>query len=287
MNDWHIQSRAHACQSCGEAFRDQVGYHTLLFDEKREMTRMDICSGCYTKQFAEARDRHGFISHWQGVYEAPPAVAPDAIRKDTAEDLLRKLVELNDPRYLAASYILAVMLERKRLLRVKEQLRQGNTRTFIYEHPKSGDIFTIPDPALQLDQLEAVQRLVGDLLEHGIAPEGVVAPGSPPAATREASGSIVAADSSDGVPSSQPQPETVSGAWSSQGESGDAVAGAGLQLHSHPFAGLAARPVIPRQWVRPQGGPKRNRRHPRRLMPTDPTRPPHPKPDDAPPTPDR
>ena len=75
-----------------------------------QLTRMDICSGCYTKQFAEARDRRGFISHWQGVYEAPPAVPPDAIRKDTAEDLLRRLVELNDPRYLAASYILAVML---------------------------------------------------------------------------------------------------------------------------------------------------------------------------------
>jgi hypothetical protein len=175
MIDWHIQSRAHACQSCGEAFRDRAGYHTLLFDDKRELKRMDICSGCYTKQFAEARDQRGFISHWQGIYEAPPAVAPDAIRKDTAEDLLRKLVELNDPRYRAASYILAVMLERKRILRVKEQLRQGGSRTFIYEHPKTGDIFTIPDPDLQLDQLEAVQRMVGDLLEHGLAADGSIA----------------------------------------------------------------------------------------------------------------
>ena len=140
---------------------------------------MDICTGCYTKQFAEARDQRGFVSHWQGVYEAPPAVAPDAIRKDTAEDLLRKLVELNDPRYRAASYILAVMLERKRLLRVKEQLRQGGSRTFIYEQPKTGDIFTIPDPDLQLDQLEAVQRMVGDLLEHGIAPDGSIAVPAP------------------------------------------------------------------------------------------------------------
>lgn len=189
MNEWHIQSRAHACQSCGQGFRDHTAYHTLLFDEKTEFLRMDICGDCWTKQFADARDRRGFISHWQGVYEAPPAAAPEAIRKDTAEDLLRKLVELNDPRYLAASYILAVMLERKRLLRVKEQLRQGNRRTFIYEHPKSGDIFTIPDPELQLDQLEVVQRLVGDLLEHGITPGGAVNPEPasvpPPAATSD------------------------------------------------------------------------------------------------------
>ena len=184
MNEWHIQSRSHACQSCGQEFHSGTSYHTLLFDEKRELLRMDICVDCWGRQFAEARDRKGFLSHWTGEYEAPPAAPPEAIRKDTAETLLRKLVELSDPAYLGASYILAVMLERKRLLRVKEQLRVDGRRTFIYEQPKTGDIFTIPDPDLQLDQLEEVQRLVSSLLEHGLAgPPGpeASAPASPEA----------------------------------------------------------------------------------------------------------
>ena len=170
MNEWHIQSRAHACQSCGQGFRDRTPYHTLLFDGKRELTRLDICTECWQKQFAEARDKQGFLSHWQGLYEVAPVAAPEAIQKDTAESLLRKLVELNDPTYLPASYILAVILERKRVLRVKEQIRFEGRRTFIYEQPKTGDLFTIPDPDLQLDQLEAVQRQVGSLLEHGLNP---------------------------------------------------------------------------------------------------------------------
>lgn len=172
MNEWHLQSRSHGCQSCGHEFKDRTHYHTLLFDEKREFLRLDICTDCWQSQFAEARDRKGFISHWQGVYEVPPAAAPEAIQKDSAESLLRKLVELNEPQYLAASYILAVMLERKRLLRIKEQVRQDGRRTFIYEQPKTGDIFTIPDPDLQLDQLEQVQRQVSDLLEHGLPGTG-------------------------------------------------------------------------------------------------------------------
>ena len=45
---------------------------------------------------------------------------------------------------------------------------QAGRRVSIYEHPKSGDIFTIPDPDLHLDQLEAVQRDVAHLLEHGL-----------------------------------------------------------------------------------------------------------------------
>ena len=60
------------------------------------------------------------------------------------------------------------MLERKRLLKVKEEIRREGTRVFIYEQPKTGDIFTITDPNLQLDQLQEVQRDVAQLLEHGL-----------------------------------------------------------------------------------------------------------------------
>jgi hypothetical protein len=172
MNEWNIQSRAHTCEACGKTYADQEPYHTLLFDEKQGFRRSDVCVACWEKQYSEgARERKGFISYWHGVYEAPkPTHEPDAIQKDTAESLLRKLIELNDPRYIPAGYILAVMLERKRLLRVKEQIVRDGHRIFIYEHPKNGDLFTIVDPDLQLNQLEQVQRDVADLLEHGLNP---------------------------------------------------------------------------------------------------------------------
>src|SRR5437763_11720677 len=119
MTEWNIQSRAHACASCGKAFVDKETYHTLLFDEKAEFRRSDICSVCWQRQYSNgAREKKGFLSYWHGVYEAPPANV-DPIQKDTAETLLRKLIELNEPRHIAAGYILAVMLERKRLLKVK------------------------------------------------------------------------------------------------------------------------------------------------------------------------
>ena len=102
----------------------------------------------------------------------PPPVV-DAIQKETAETVLRKLIEQNEPRYAPAAYILAVMLERKRILKVKEQIIRDGQRVFIYEQPKTGDIFTIADPALHLNQLEEVQRDVAQLLEHGLNPPPV------------------------------------------------------------------------------------------------------------------
>src|SRR5438552_3400696 len=114
MTEWNIQSRAHACAECHKHFADQETYHTLLFDEKAQLHRSDICDACWQRQYSEgARERKGFVSYWQGIYEAPPPRS-DPIQKETAESLLRKLIELNDPRYIPAAYILAVMLERKR-----------------------------------------------------------------------------------------------------------------------------------------------------------------------------
>jgi hypothetical protein len=209
MNEWNIQSRAHACEACGHPFADQQPYHTLLFDEAPLLRRLDVCAAC-AKKADEQRQQAGFISHWQGTYEAPPAQPADPIQKDTAETLLRKLVELNDPRYAPAAYILAVMLERKRLLKVKEQITRDGRRVFIYEHPKTGDVFAIADPDLHLDQLQEVQHDVAQLLEHGLNPRPATAPAPAPAELAEPpEGSATAASDPSGVPiSASPTPET-------------------------------------------------------------------------------
>ncbi|HWX21222.1 MAG TPA: hypothetical protein VN578_15080 [Candidatus Binatia bacterium] len=179
MTDWNIQSRAHACEACSRPFADKEAYHTLLFDEKAAFRRIDICQSCWQRDYSDgARDRKGFVSYWQGVYEAP-APRTDAIQKDTAESLLRKLIELNEPRFIPAAFILAVMLERKRLLKIKEQIEREGHRVFIYEQVGTGDVFTIIDPKLQLNQLETVQHDVAALLEHGLHPPAPSIPGEP------------------------------------------------------------------------------------------------------------
>lgn len=203
MIDWNIQSRAHGCQLCAKPFADQQPYHTVLCDQRHEYQRLDVCEACWQAETKlDSHERKGFISQWQGVYQAPPAAPPEAIQRDTAETLLAKLVQKNDPRFRAASYILAVMLERKRILKVRGQTTEGGRRIFIYEHSKTGDVFTILDPDLQLNQLEEVQREVAQLLEHGFNGNGngtsaataaPVTPGAPAAAEPAAEASTATA----------------------------------------------------------------------------------------------
>jgi hypothetical protein len=169
MIDWKIRSRSNECQACNVKFTDGQAYHTLLFSERKEHQRVDVCRDCWDGQYGHgANDRKGFISHWSGKFLIPPPPPPEPIQKETADTALKKLVELEDQSYGSVCFILAAMLERKRLLKVREEFRDGDQRGFVYEHSKTGDIFTIRDPELKLDELQEVQHDVALLLEKGV-----------------------------------------------------------------------------------------------------------------------
>ncbi|MGC8886055.1 MAG: hypothetical protein ACP5MG_02720 [Verrucomicrobiia bacterium] len=172
MNEWKIQSRSNVCQACGKPFEDKQVYHTFLYEQKNELLRLDVCENCWRSQYSQgAVDKKGFVSYWQGTYETPPPAPPEPIKKETAETLLRKLIELNDSKYSAPAFILAVMLERKRILKVKQELNNDGKRIFVYEHSKTGEVFSVIDPQIDSNRIVEVQHTVSELLEHGIPEE--------------------------------------------------------------------------------------------------------------------
>ena len=163
MTEWDIQPRANACSACSRPFADKETYHTLLSFEPGGYVRRDLCVAC-----AAGASRNGVISQWQAEFKVPAPPPPEPIQKDTAETLLRKLVEAKDPNQAGPCYILAVMLERKRILKHRDTVDE----TLIYEHAGTGESFTVPDPKLRLDQLEEVQRQVAELLQPAAAEPG-------------------------------------------------------------------------------------------------------------------
>lgn len=187
MMEWNIQARAHACQATGKAFADGEAFHTALLQTREGLERIDVSAAAWKERSAEILARPGFVSHWMTTYEAPPARPPEAIRRDDAESLLRALLARKDPRHEGAAFVLAVMLERKRLLRVKGTVPDAGRRVTLYEHPKSGDVLAVADPNLNLADLASVQRDVATLLEHGLPAE----PGTGTAAEAGATADVV------------------------------------------------------------------------------------------------
>ena len=169
MIDWKIGSRSASCRACETAFVDGQAYHSLLFEERQELRRTDVCQDCWDAQYSQgALDRKGFVSYWRSIFRVPPPPPPEPVRRETAESVLRQLIGRDDAQLRPVCYILAVMLERKRVLKIQEERVEEGVRQFVYEHAKSKNRFVISDPDLKLNELEAVQRDVSRLLEEGV-----------------------------------------------------------------------------------------------------------------------
>lgn len=108
------------------------------------------------------------FSFWKAVYHAPVAgEKQDAFKKESPEDLLRRLVEEEEDHTENVRYILAVMLERQKVLRETDTQRTPSGILRVYEHRKLGDLFIVRDPDIPLSQVDKVQEEVLQLLESG------------------------------------------------------------------------------------------------------------------------
>ncbi|HEY3901638.1 MAG TPA: hypothetical protein VGM54_23705 [Chthoniobacter sp.] len=162
--EWSIQSRADRCSVTGVEFQDGDYFYTLLFDESGVLRREDLSDAAWK----ERNDNRQPFSFWRSKFEAPPPAAPEPLARQTAEDLLRRYMAENSPQHAAARYLLAAMLERKKLLKEVEARRTSEgSLARVYEHTKTGEVFVIPDPELRLDQIEQVQAEVATLLGPG------------------------------------------------------------------------------------------------------------------------
>lgn len=156
--DWPIKHRANACAVTSRPFAEGEQFYTLLFREGNGFRREDLSEEAWTARNENIRP----FSFWKSRYEAPPAAPPETLPKENAEELLRRLLAEN--RQPNACYVLAAMLERKRILKPIRTERAGDVRVLVYEHAKSGDVFIVPDVQLRLDELESMQTEVAALL---------------------------------------------------------------------------------------------------------------------------
>lgn len=160
--DWEIKSRAHVCARTGREFAPDEFFYTLLFREGEGFRREDLCEDAWTTR--DAAEEQPF-SFWRSRYEPPTPPPPEALPRDDAEALLRRLVTDNDPAYMNVRFILALMLERKRLLRPVES---RDDDMLVYEHVATGETLVLANPHLTLDQIPAVQREVSALLDPAV-----------------------------------------------------------------------------------------------------------------------
>jgi len=161
--DWPIKQRSDYCHATRRPFAPGELFYTLLHRDGDGFRREDLSEEAWLNRNENIQP----FSFWKTKFE-PEVSAPEPLPKENAETLFRRLiVQADAPPH--ACFVLAVMLERKRVLKQVRAEEKDGRRTLIYEHSKNGDVFIVEDPKLRLDDLERVQAEVMQLLRQNPA----------------------------------------------------------------------------------------------------------------------
>lgn len=159
--DWPIKPRSENCNATQRAFVPGETFYTLLYREGDGFRREDLSEEAWQKRNENIQP----FSFWKTKFEPEPLPAPEPLAKENAEELFRRLI-VSDDSQINAIFVLAVMLERKKILKQVRSENIGGGRTLIYEHAKNGDVFIVREPQLHLAELERVQAEVAQLLQQ-------------------------------------------------------------------------------------------------------------------------
>jgi hypothetical protein len=169
---WHVRSRGRECTATQHTFADGETIVTALYPdpESSGYLRRDYCTDGW--KTAQESDEKPF-SFWRTTFSAPAGnESIDPVEKLSAEEILQRLVEEDEDHTENARFILAVMLERQKLLRETDSQQTPTGILRVYEHRKTGEVFIVKDPNIPLSKIEAVQNEVFILLENnGRSPE--------------------------------------------------------------------------------------------------------------------
>ncbi len=176
LQKWKINAPARECAVTGKAFAPEEDFTSFLFSDdsaEGEMRRVDV-----SEEALEDYDReHGdaAFSQWKSRYKRGVAAADEDSAEaatqaegEDAEEALRRLCEEDEAHTRHSRYVLAVFLERKKRLkqvdRRKPDPAADSDPLIIYEHRKTGEVFVISEPEMDMEQLEAARQNLADYL---------------------------------------------------------------------------------------------------------------------------
>ena len=166
IQNWSIRSRAPQCALSERPFAEGEVFHTAIYfdPETSGYLRRDVAIDAWQQEIAERKP----IAYWRNTYSPTIVEAkPEVASKEGAMALLQRFIEEDETATENARYILALMLERKRILSPTATKEVDGNKMLFYENKKTGEVFIVRDPDLRLDELAQLQDEVAMLLGFG------------------------------------------------------------------------------------------------------------------------
>ena len=157
--DWSIRPRAHLCAGSGREFTDGEVVFTVLVAVEEGMERKDFTEEVWSKEDA----RPTYFCFWKGKFRSvppEPEKEPPAARAEA--ELRRRLaqpVKTESPE-ARVIFLFALLLERRKVLVVRERTTGPEGRVTVYEHKTTGEVILVPQPEVKLSEVHQLRSEV-------------------------------------------------------------------------------------------------------------------------------
>ncbi|MDR1745059.1 MAG: hypothetical protein LBS30_04815 [Planctomycetota bacterium] len=165
---WHIARGARACAKTGAAIPPEVPYYSALLENDEGFERRDFCADAWPDV-----EKGDFFSYWKNKGYVPRGDRRQPVDYDRILDFFDALADGGSRDRQLFRYVLALVLVRRRRLRLDDMSRteQGD-RLVVHDRRDGGRTLEIIAPEATREDLEKAQEKLNQLFEADFAGEG-------------------------------------------------------------------------------------------------------------------
>lgn len=178
MSDWTFRRRQAECQGCAKRFEEGERHASSLAIVGESLTREDVCVGCWLGRAGRDELFHWFTRHREGKRGLQ-------LDLGTLEALFVRLEGRAEPRVREMRYLLALLLLRKRRIKVDRILREPEGEAMLVHRPRRKESFRVFVFDFSPERMQALRADLVLLLEgaepsprEGESASGAARPGS-------------------------------------------------------------------------------------------------------------
>lgn len=151
MTDFEIASPARVCSATGRTLAPGDAVISVLVEQDGKFVRSDFAANAWSEPPAEA------IAWWKSHIPASTRPRKPTVNEDVLLDLFRHLAETAEPQKIAFRYVVALLLLRRKRLKVEDLAREPGRDVLVLRDTRSGERHECVDPRLDEAAIAAVQ----------------------------------------------------------------------------------------------------------------------------------
>lgn len=167
MTEYQIQPPTLRCAQTGRELQPGDGYYTVLRESPEGFVRVDYSVEAWAGPPPDA------IAFWRArVPAASESQRPQRVDDSVVLDLFHQLAAETQPGKLRFRYILALLLLRRKMLKLVDSVRESGQEILVLHEVSAARDHRVVDPGLSGEEVAALQAEVDQMLRSATSANG-------------------------------------------------------------------------------------------------------------------